>query len=78
MFSNNDSNLISIIGYFLVFKNRKASVICSVANHHNKKGTESKTERPKTIHLEAWIMLRVKDIPACTCKHADRHSQCKS
>jgi len=20
-------------------------------------------------------MLRMKDIPACTCKHADRHSQ---
>ena len=43
-----------------------------------KKSTESKKERPKTLYLGAWIMLSVKDIPACTCKHADRHSQCKT
>jgi hypothetical protein len=36
MFSNNDSNLILITGYFSVFKNRKASAICNVAYHKKK------------------------------------------
>ena len=37
-----------------------------------------KKERPKAIYLGACIMLRVKDICACTRKHTDRHSQCKT